>query len=131
MRTNSRQVVESTNAMLSLLTEVCDPVFLMFRLQTALHRFLAAHTAEGESQKTSQLHTSGYAYVLNAMGMCILKLPKEAVEHEAKRLSKWVIQVGSTHRAGMLTIVPKYRPWRVFTPGRQSRHLGSAVYAQG
>lgn len=80
--------------MLSLLTEVCDPVFLLSRLQSALQRFLAAQPVEQVSQKSSRVHTSAYTYVLNAMGMCILKLPKEAVEHEAKQLSGWVVQVG-------------------------------------
>ncbi|TXT04549.1 uncharacterized protein COLE_07368 [Cutaneotrichosporon oleaginosum] len=85
-------VLESTNAMVSLLVEVCNPPFLLSQLEAALRRFLVAHEGEAVSREGARVRTAGYTYALNAMGMCILKLPREAVEGEAKRRSHIVVE---------------------------------------
>lgn len=86
-------MLESTNALVSLLVEVCNPPFLLSQLESALERFLATHQGDTDSPESARVRTAGYTYALNAMGMCILKLPKEAVEGEAKRRSHLVVQV--------------------------------------
>jgi CLIP-associating protein 1/2 len=90
---SDQQVLESTNAMISLLVEVCNPPFLLSQLEAALKRFLATHKSEADSAEWTRVRSVGYTYALNAMGMCILKLPKEAVEGEAKRRSHLVVEV--------------------------------------
>lgn len=90
---SDQQVLESTNAMISLLVEVCNPPFLLSQLEAALKRFLATHKSEADPAEWTRVRSVGYTYALNAMGMCILKLPKEAVEGEAKRLSHLVVDV--------------------------------------
>ncbi|BEJ18190.1 hypothetical protein CspHIS471_0704670 [Cutaneotrichosporon sp. HIS471] len=85
-------VLESTNAMISLLVEVCNPPFLLSQLEAALKRFMTAHRGEVDSPEWARVRTAGYTYALNAMGMCILRLPKEAVEGEAKRRSHLVVE---------------------------------------
>ncbi|BEI94938.1 uncharacterized protein CcaverHIS019_0705190 [Cutaneotrichosporon cavernicola] len=85
-------VLESTNAMISLLVEVCNPPFLLSQLEAALKRFMTAHQGEVDSSEWARVRTAGYTYAMNAMGMCILKLPKEAVEGEAKRRSHLVVE---------------------------------------
>ncbi|KAL1405184.1 suppressor of tub2 mutation [Vanrija albida] len=94
-------ILESTNSLVSLLTEVCSPPFLLLLLHSALDRFVAAQSSS-QSNLTSLQHepaqlrgerakVSGYNFALNAMGMCILHLPKEAVEAEARRLERQVM----------------------------------------
>lgn len=79
--------------MISLLVEVCNPPFLLSQLEAALKRFLITRKGEADSPEWARVRTGGYTYALNAMGMCILKLPKEAVEGEAKRRSHLVVEV--------------------------------------
>jgi CLIP-associating protein 1/2 len=91
-------ILESTNSLVSLLTEVCDPPFLLSLLHSALDRFLAAHISEVNKVGENEVHgeraiAAGYNFGLNAMGMCIIHLPKEVVELEAKRLEKQVMAV--------------------------------------
>lgn len=90
-------VLEAANAMLSLLTEVCDPPFLLSLLHTALDRFIATVKNEAVASSNDRISgeraaAAGYSFGLNAMGMCILHLPLEAVEVEAKQLAGPVME---------------------------------------
>ena len=98
-------VLESTNSLISLLTEVSDPLFFLGVLHGALSRYLvlyppgetevlAASTTSTNGDATTgrvmdgeAARASGYLFGLNAIGMCILKLPKEVVEVEGRRLA--------------------------------------------
>ncbi|WOO85720.1 Protein STU1 [Vanrija pseudolonga] len=96
-------ILESTNSLVSLLTEVCNPPFLLLLLHSALDRYIAARSTESSQSNLAALQhesahlrgdrarVSGYNFGLNAMGMCILHLPKEAVETEARRLERQVM----------------------------------------
>jgi hypothetical protein len=90
---------------MSLLADVCDPPFLLSLLHNALERYLDANpSASGRSDNGGHdvgntggvVRAAGYTFALNAVGMCILHLPKEAVEVEAKRLSKEVVSQAAT-----------------------------------
>lgn len=97
---------------MSLLTEVCNPPFLLLLLRSALERYVDAHGAALDSAATDgaadayqvQLHgakatTAGYILALNAMGMSILHLPREAVEAETKQLAPKVMTVSAARGA--------------------------------
>lgn len=92
-------MLESTNALISLLTDVCDPPFLLLLLHAALDRFhvgLAANDPASQGDVSGErAKAAGYNYGLNAMGMCIIRLPKEAVETEASRLEPHVMKVSN------------------------------------
>lgn len=82
--------------MISLLVEVCDPPFLLLLLESTLERLLETQaTAEAPAPESARIRTAAYTYALTAMAMCILKLPKEAVEGEAKRRSHLVVQASA------------------------------------
>lgn len=90
-------VLEATNAMVSLLTEVCDPPFLLSLLHSALERFISTVRMGAGLPSKEQVYgeraaAAGYSFGLNAMGMCILHLPQEAVEVEAKQLAGPVME---------------------------------------
>ncbi|KAK4684711.1 hypothetical protein P7C73_g5453, partial [Tremellales sp. Uapishka_1] len=104
----SSSVMESTNSLISLLTEVSDPLFFLSVIRGALDRYIASHPDTPSSSSTSTLgsststngqagltaqkaRASGYLFGLNAIGMCILRMPKEVVEVEAARLSSLII----------------------------------------
>ena len=99
------QILESTNSLISLLAEVSDPLFLFGVLRDALSQYLACFPDLAVSQASAASHTagsamdgeraraSGYLFGLNGMGMCILKLPKEVVEVEARRLATVITDV--------------------------------------
>lgn len=93
LRTSTNtMILEATNAMVSLLTEVCDPPFLLSLLHSALERFISTVRMGSGPPSSEQVYgeraaAAGYSFGLNAMGMCILLLPQEAVEVEAKQLA--------------------------------------------
>lgn len=69
-------------------------------MHSALDRYLEGPQNEGEFVERdgkdvyrNSTHIAGYAFGLNAMGLCIIHLPKEAVEVEAKRLERVVMAV--------------------------------------
>ena len=110
-------ILESTNSLISLLAEVSDPVFLFTELRTALDSYLQQHTDGSLSASTAELslasstnsrndetgssnvctgeqaRASGFLFGLNAMGMCILKMPKQVVRNEAAHLGPLVMSV--------------------------------------
>lgn len=98
LRTSTNgMILEATNAMISLLTEVCDPPFLLSLLRAALERFISTvRTGTGFTSRDQvygeRAAAAGYSFALNAMGMCILHLPQEAVEVEAKQLAGPVME---------------------------------------
>lgn len=96
------QILESTNSLISLLAEICDPVYLLGLLRASLDRFIAIHTVTSEvganGNGASTLHgvkaqASGYLFGLNGMGMCILRLPAPVIEVEAPKLASVVTKV--------------------------------------
>lgn len=98
------QVLESTNALISLLAETSDPLFLLSILRRGLASYLLLHPveevaeAEADAQVLGQLlgeaaRASGNLFGLNGMGMCILRLPSEVVVVESKYLEPVVMDV--------------------------------------
>ncbi|EIW72825.1 hypothetical protein TREMEDRAFT_42004 [Tremella mesenterica DSM 1558] len=103
-------ILESTNSLISFLTEVSDPLFLLSVLSASLDRYLVRHPPEEMERIMEKLdistsstingaetgqkvlrgekaRASGYSFGLNAMGMCVLRLPKEVVRIEGKNLA--------------------------------------------
>lgn len=74
------KVLESTNSLLSLLTNVTDCVLLLTTLRTGLETYLAAPSPSKSAISSASL------FALNGIGMCILRLPASVVEIEAARL---------------------------------------------
>lgn len=93
------QIIESTNSLISLMTEISDSVYLLGLLRASLDRYIAKHQnhddANGESSHSTQAkaRASGYVFGLNAIGMCILRLPAPVIEIEAPKLDGAVIDV--------------------------------------
>jgi hypothetical protein len=94
--------------LLSLLTEICDPVYLLGLLRASLERYIASQQpaqANGngngyghDAPSTSALiglkaQASGYLFGFNGMGMCILRLPAPVIEVEAPKLSALATRV--------------------------------------
>lgn len=97
LRTSTNAVVlEATNALVHLLTEVCDPPFMLSLLHSALSRFIGSVAGvPGASDREiygPRATAAGYSFGLNAMGMCVLHLPREAVEVEARQLAGPVME---------------------------------------
>nr|XP_018264986.1 uncharacterized protein I303_03168 [Kwoniella dejecticola CBS 10117]OBR87144.1 hypothetical protein I303_03168 [Kwoniella dejecticola CBS 10117] len=98
-------ILESTNALISLLTQISDPMYFLTLLKFALDTFLTNHprTQDSTDDKLSQLslssdsdsntksseriRNSGWLFGLTALGMCILRLPSAVVEVEGAKLS--------------------------------------------
>lgn len=108
-------IIESTNSLISLLCEVSDPLFFLGVLTDALRSYLASHpigidhlTANspsstrngdeisGQTLTDEAARASGYLFGLNAMGMGILKLPKQVVEIEGRRLAGLIMDAMSS-----------------------------------
>jgi CLIP-associating protein 1/2 len=99
------QVLESTNALISLLAETSDPLFLLSILRRGLASYLLLHpvgeVAEADADAPVPVQVllgeaaraSGYLFGLNGMGMCILRLPSEVVVVESKYLEEVVMDV--------------------------------------
>jgi len=104
------QILESTNSLISLLAEASDSLFFLGVLRDALAGYLeAVPTSTKEDLPTScsttngntasevvtgeRARASGYLFGLNAMGICMLKLPKEVVEVEGRRLAPVISEV--------------------------------------
>jgi hypothetical protein len=68
---------------------------MMSLLRSALDRYLEANPPQSERGSASgtggAVRAVGYSFALNAMGMCILHLPPEAVELEAQRIQNHVV----------------------------------------
>ena len=117
------KILESTNSLISLLAEVSDPLFFLGVLRDALSQYLACFPDVAESQASATSHTaesamnaersraSGYLFGLNGMGMCILKLPKEVVEVEARRLASVITDVSPRFLSSMPSSKSR-RLWR-------------------
>ena len=97
-----RQILESTNSLVSLLTEISEPVYLLGLLKASLDQFIssrqggqngAAADGEGVNPTEAKVRASGYLFGLNAIGMCILRLPAAVVEVEAPKLARPIMQV--------------------------------------
>ncbi|ORY28597.1 clasp N terminal-domain-containing protein [Naematelia encephala] len=89
--TKSAVVHECTRSLVSLLTEASDPLYLLSVIRGALDRFLAANLAESD-----RVRVSGFGFGLISLGMCIVRLPKEVVLVEGRRLESLVMQALSS-----------------------------------
>lgn len=95
------QILESTNSLVSLLTEVSEPVYLLGLLRASLDRYISSRSSEHDvsangsetDPSKGKARASGYLFGLNAIGMCILRLPAAVVEVEAPKLTGPVMQV--------------------------------------
>jgi CLIP-associating protein 1/2 len=94
--------LESTNSLISLLAEICDPVYLLGLLRASLDRYISAQQVEsngnGVTHQASKVEASGYLFGFNGMGMCILRLPAPVIEVEAPKLASVVTDVSSLSR---------------------------------
>lgn len=90
-----------------------DPLFLLSVLRGSLDRFLLSHPPWSPSQSTGaavivigsngetkthpadEARASGYLFGLNAIGMCTLRLPREAVQVEGRRMQSIILDVSS------------------------------------
>jgi CLIP-associating protein 1/2 len=95
-------MLESTNSLISLLAEICDPVYLLGLLRASLGRYISAQQGEsngdGVTHQSSKVQASGYIFGFNGMGMCILRLPAPVIEVEAPKLASVVTDVSSLSR---------------------------------
>lgn len=97
---NVWQILESTNSLISLMTEISDPVYLLGLLRASLDRYISSHhlqpgDANGETsdQIAARARASGYLFGLNAIGMCVLRLPAPVIEIEAPKLTGAIMDV--------------------------------------
>nr|XP_019007659.1 uncharacterized protein I206_07674 [Kwoniella pini CBS 10737]OCF46440.1 hypothetical protein I206_07674 [Kwoniella pini CBS 10737] len=105
-------ILESTNALISLLTQISDPIYFLTLIKSCLIDYLNKHSQEIDinnndnrderelsiskleiSSKKSLIEkekilNSGWLFGLTALSMCILQLPLEVVEIEGEKLGK-------------------------------------------
>ncbi|OCF43209.1 hypothetical protein I317_02916 [Kwoniella heveanensis CBS 569] len=113
-------ILESTNALISLLTQIADPMYFLTLIRSSLDRFLSDHPAPSPSESSndpdhagdafsrlslssghkesseSRIRNSGYLYGLTALGMCVLRLPEAVVEVEGRRLGEVIMDAMSS-----------------------------------
>ncbi|OXG25622.1 protein STU1 [Cryptococcus neoformans] len=107
-------VLESTNALISLLVQISDPMLLLFNLRSSLDRFLTRHPAPSSSSTDSSdpmtsalsqlslssskespekmTRNSGYLFGLTSIGMCVLRLSAPVVVSEGPKLGQIVME---------------------------------------
>ncbi|WVQ71295.1 hypothetical protein IAR50_000822 [Cryptococcus sp. DSM 104548] len=112
-------ILESTNALISLLVQISDPMLLLLNLCSSLDKFLAEHPAaspsppqsDGQDPLTTALsqlslgpekeipeertRNSGYLFGLTSVGMCVLRLSAPVVVSEGPRLGRIVMAATS------------------------------------
>ena len=141
------QILESTNSLISLRAEVSDPLYFLGVVRGSLERFLLAHPADHADDLTSSVtstngngteseqiwhgekaRASGYLFGLNAMGMCILKLPREVVEIEGRRVGSLIMGVSPLLILPGNTMLIKeiFRRWEVRRAQRVRRPTRSS-----
>lgn len=108
-------MLESTNALISLLVQISDPMLLLFNLRSSLDRFLTRHPAPSSSSTDSSdpmtsalsqlslssskespekmTRNSGYLFGLTSIGMCVLRLSAPVVVSEGPKLGQIVMEV--------------------------------------
>ncbi|WVQ97020.1 hypothetical protein IAU59_004130 [Kwoniella sp. CBS 9459] len=112
-------ILESTNALISLLTQIADPMYLLTLIRSSLDRFLQdspapSSTAADDATNTESLsglsrlslsnkesaetriRNSGCLYGLTALGMCVLRLPEAVVEVEGGKLGEVIMEAMSS-----------------------------------
>ncbi|KJE04556.1 protein STU1 [Cryptococcus gattii NT-10] len=107
-------ILESTNALISLLVQISDPMLLLFNLRSSLDRFLTNHPvplssfADSPDPVTSAIsqlsvssskespekmtRNSGYLFGLTSIGMCVLRLSAPVVVSEGPKLGQIVME---------------------------------------
>ncbi|ODO07599.1 hypothetical protein L198_01180 [Cryptococcus wingfieldii CBS 7118] len=113
-------ILESTNALVSLLVQISDPMLLLLSLCSSLDKFLAGHPpaspsaprlSEGQDPLTAALsqlslgpeketpeeriRNSGYLFGLTSVGMCVLRLSAPVVVSEGPKLGRIVMAAAS------------------------------------
>ncbi|WWD05459.1 hypothetical protein V865_003536 [Kwoniella europaea PYCC6329] len=106
-------ILESTNALISLLTQISDPMYFLTLLRSSLSRLLSEHpsasdqdTANGDGisrlslngtqQETEKIRNSGWLFGLTSLGMCVIRLPEAVVEVEGPKLGQIIIEAMSS-----------------------------------
>ncbi|KIR43244.1 protein STU1 [Cryptococcus deuterogattii 99/473] len=106
-------ILESTNALISLLVQISDPMLLLFNLRSSLDHFLTNHPvplsnfadspdpvisvfsqlSASSSKKSPEKMTrnSGYLFGLTSIGMCVLRLSAPVVVSEGPKLGQIVM----------------------------------------
>ncbi|WVQ85520.1 hypothetical protein IAT38_007685 [Cryptococcus sp. DSM 104549] len=96
-------VLESTNALVSLLSQIADPMLLLLNLRSSLDRWLGDHPAPAASNDVAsvlaglslgavketpeqRIRNSGYLFGLTSIGMCVLRLSAPVVGSEGPKL---------------------------------------------
>ena len=106
---SSREILEATNSLISLLTEASlNPIILLSLLRRGLTTYLSAHSSDYTSSSQSsdvrgdqkgrvleneEARSSGRLFGLNGMGMCVLRLPEEVVVAESKLMEPLIMEV--------------------------------------
>ncbi|OCF56681.1 hypothetical protein L486_05535 [Kwoniella mangroviensis CBS 10435] len=102
-------ILESTNALISLLTQISDPMYFLTLLRSSLSRFLSEHpstsdqdTANGDGvsrlslngtqQETDKMRNCGWLFGLTSLGMCVIRLPEAVVEVEGPKLGQIIME---------------------------------------
>ncbi|WWC88149.1 uncharacterized protein L201_003054 [Kwoniella dendrophila CBS 6074] len=108
-------ILESTNALVSLLTQISDPIYFLTLLRSSLEQFLNEHPSpystqenvqdgmsnsesntsnhsDKEKKEKERIRNSGWLFGLTSLGMCILKLPEPVILVEGNSLGKIIEQ---------------------------------------
>ncbi|WVW80419.1 hypothetical protein I302_102400 [Kwoniella bestiolae CBS 10118] len=106
-------ILESTNALISLLTQISDPMYFMTLLRSSLARFLSDHpststldagqenldgmsrlslSGNAPSSEQERIRNSGWLFGLTSLGMCILRLPEAVVRVEGEKLGQVIME---------------------------------------
>ncbi|WWC96688.1 hypothetical protein V866_003560 [Kwoniella sp. B9012] len=106
-------ILESTNALISLLTQISDPMYFLTLLRSSLSRFLSEHPSasdqdtpngdgisrlslNGTQQETDRIRNSGWLFGLTSLGMCVIRLPEAVVEVEGPKLGGIIMEAMSS-----------------------------------
>ncbi|WVO13086.1 hypothetical protein L204_100696 [Cryptococcus depauperatus] len=103
-------ILESTNALISLLVQISDPMLLLLELRTSLNHYLSEHPPPLPNVTSSittthsglflntvretpevKIRNSGYLFGLTSIGMCVLRLSAPVVTSEGPKLGQIVM----------------------------------------
>ncbi|WVR05607.1 hypothetical protein IAU60_002628 [Kwoniella sp. DSM 27419] len=106
-------ILESTNALISLLTQIADPIYFMTLIRASLDRFLRQHRPESKAEapgdgglsngfsmlslgqasgSADKTRDSVHLFGLTGLGMCVLRLPEAVVRVEGGKLGEAVME---------------------------------------
>ncbi|KAK8865635.1 hypothetical protein IAR55_000780 [Kwoniella newhampshirensis] len=149
-------VLESTNALISLLVQISEPIYFLTILRSSLQTFLSEHPGAGDENSTNgmsnssfsnpsketpeqRLRNSGYLFGLISMALCVLRLPDAVVEAEGETLgevvqnainepSSIIRQAGYSLLLSIQTIIQDSSKTLSFVPSLNRSQKDLAVY---